>query len=168
MVEAPWFTPEELADPSISLPEANPRHDGINNLLKFAFHLRPDLAYSGSDRVLTPDTGIRGLPCITRTGGGVLRVEYVRRVDGGGLGYAVQFGSDLTNAGPGGWAEWRVRRRWTPRASGGLAAGGGRGCAAARFQQSLCAGDGHAVAVTRTPLSNGAVVIRLPREKSWE
>ena len=108
MTYAVWaasrFSPEELAEPAASGPDANPTADGIGNLLKYAFHLDPHTSYAGDARTLVPDIGIHGLPSITQTTEGVLRVEFIQRVGTSGLSYAVQFGSDLTNDAPVGWA----------------------------------------------------------------
>jgi len=98
------FSLQEMADPASSGPDANPAADGISNLLKYAFHLDPHTTYAGDARTLTPDTGIHGLPSITQTGDGILRVEFIQRVGTSGLSYTVQFGSDLTTDGPGGWS----------------------------------------------------------------
>ena len=43
-----FFTPAELADLNISGPNADPDHDGIVNLLEYAFNLRPKVSESGS------------------------------------------------------------------------------------------------------------------------
>jgi subtilase family serine protease len=84
-----------------ALPGANPSGDGINNLLKYAFGMDPNIAY-GPDRHLTPGSGTSGLPLVTMSGGR-LRIEFVRRINATDLTYTAQFGSDLTNSGPGGW-----------------------------------------------------------------
>ena len=44
------------------------------------------------------------MPSITRTGDGILRVEFIQRTGTSGLDYTVQFGSDLTADGPGAWS----------------------------------------------------------------
>lgn len=97
------FTPEELADPAISGPTANPTHDDISNLLKYAFVLDPHTACAGDARFLTPGTGTHGLPSITRTADGVLRVEFIQCPGARDLNYSVEFGSDLTENAPTGW-----------------------------------------------------------------
>ena len=107
MTYAVWaasrFSQEEMADPACSGPDGNPATDGISNLLKYASHLDPHTAYTGDTRILTPDIGIHGLPSVTRTGDGILRVEFIQRTGTTGLNYTVQFGSDLTTGRPGGW-----------------------------------------------------------------
>ena len=100
---AAGFTPEELADASISGPAANPMHDGISNLLKYASNMDPHIAYSGAARGLTPEGGLRGLPSVTRTAGGQLQVEYLQRVGATDCAYSVEFGSSLGNELPDGW-----------------------------------------------------------------
>lgn len=97
------FDAEQLADPAVSGQNADPAGDKIPNLLKYASNLEPWTHYSGASRRLTPGTGLQGLPNITRTGG-VLRVEYLRRLNANGLHYTVQFSSNLTNSGSGSWA----------------------------------------------------------------
>lgn len=60
--------------------EATPMQDGVANLLKYAFNMTltaPDVT------VLTPGTGTTGLPSVTQPSPGILRVEYLRRVDSG-------------------------------------------------------------------------------------
>ena len=97
------FSPEELADPAISGPNADPMHDGICNLLKYASNMDPRAAYSGTNRELAPATGLLGLPSVTRTSGGLLRVEYLQRVGSSGLTYTVEFNTGLTNELPDAW-----------------------------------------------------------------
>ncbi len=60
--------------------DATPMKDGVANLLKYAFNMTltaPDV------EVLTPGTGTAGLPSVTQPSPGILRVEYLRRVDSG-------------------------------------------------------------------------------------
>jgi hypothetical protein len=78
-----------------------PQGDGVTNLEKFAFNLEP----------LVPDVrhltvganGTAGLPGGVVVGG-VLRLEFLRRIAGTnpGITYTVQFGSDLS---PAGWTD---------------------------------------------------------------
>lgn len=84
-----------------ALPGANPSGDGIPNQLKYAFGMDPNIAY-GPDRILTPGTGTSGLPSITLDGGR-LRIEFVRRTGATDLTYTAQFGSGLSDSGPGAW-----------------------------------------------------------------
>lgn len=60
-------------------PMATPHHDGIPNLLKYAFAMNG----GGADiRVIAPGTGTEGLPNISVTDSGtspVLRIEFLRR-----------------------------------------------------------------------------------------
>ncbi|WP_035608328.1 lamin tail domain-containing protein [Haloferula sp. BvORR071] len=75
---------------------AEPHHDGVSNLLKYAFNLdgsNPDR------RTLTPGTGIQGLPAIIHGGSGAgttLSVEYLRRRNSG-LVYTPQLSSTLSS-----------------------------------------------------------------------
>ena len=60
--------------------DATPMKDGVANLLKYAFNMTltaPDV------EVLTPGTGTAGLPSVTQPTPGILRVEYLRKVDSG-------------------------------------------------------------------------------------
>lgn len=100
---ATGFSPEELADANISGPNANPMHDGISNLLKYASNMDPHTTYSGTARVLTPETGLSGLPSITRSAGGPLRVEFLQRVGATDCAYSVEFSTSLSNELPAGW-----------------------------------------------------------------
>jgi hypothetical protein len=76
------------------LPGAIPVKDGVKNLLKYAFNM--DL--SGPDvGVLTPVTGMAGLPRITQYGSGasgIFRYEFLRR-KGSGLVYTPRKSSTL-------------------------------------------------------------------------
>lgn len=93
-----YFTPAQLADSTITGPNADPDGDGVPNLLEYAFNLDPSFA---EPALMTAGTGLRGLPLIhpeavdgsdTR-----LTVEFVRRAAGSGAGltYTVQFSTDL-------------------------------------------------------------------------
>jgi hypothetical protein len=72
------FSPADLADSSISGPDADANRDGLVNLLHYAFNLSP---YQNGNVVLVSGTGTTGLPAIRMTteGGRKLVVEYVRR-----------------------------------------------------------------------------------------
>ncbi|MGC4013288.1 MAG: hypothetical protein QM755_02050 [Luteolibacter sp.] len=76
-----------------------PHHDGVANLLKYAFNLdgtTPDVSH------LAAGTGVRGLPSIVRAGSGAgttLNVEYVRRRNPRiGLYAAAQFHAQFLHA----------------------------------------------------------------------
>lgn len=95
-----YYAPQQINDPLTVGAAADPDGDGVANLLEFAFNLDPTFA---EQAVLTPDTGVRGLPSIrVEAGGGSqhLTVEYVRRTaaSNSGITYAAQFTGDLTNA----------------------------------------------------------------------
>lgn len=84
--------------PPLDVPSATAQADGISNALKFAFNLNPTESITGSARILTPGTGLAGLPSITRIGAGAtarLRVEYIRRILAPGLSYSVEFSSTM-------------------------------------------------------------------------
>lgn len=98
-----YYTPDEIADPAVSAPGADPDQDGVSNLLEFAFNLDPTFP---EPVVLTPASGVRGLPSIRLENAGGsqrLTVEYVRRTaaSGSGVTYAAQFAGDLA---AGDWA----------------------------------------------------------------
>ncbi len=87
-------------------PTAIPHHDGVANLLKYAFNMNlagPDVS------TLTPDSGISGLPAVTleepepgEENPPVLRIEFLRRRDSG-LIYTAEFSSNLSESGEGSW-----------------------------------------------------------------
>ena len=93
-----YFTPDQLADATVSGPNADPDGDGVANLLEFAFNLDPTFA---EPITMTTGTGLRGLPLVgtaaVAAGDTRLTVEFVRRTAGSGSGltYAAQFASDL-------------------------------------------------------------------------
>ncbi len=97
-----YFTPAQIADNTVSGPNADPDGDGVSNLLEFAFNLDPTFP---EPAVMTAGTGLRGLPLVqlatVAASDRRLTVEFVRRTAGSGSGvtYAVQFTSDLN----GGW-----------------------------------------------------------------
>jgi alpha-tubulin suppressor-like RCC1 family protein len=77
-----------------ALPGAIPFHDGVPNLLKYAFNM--NLAGPDSS-TMAPGTGNSGLPAsmlVESEGGTVLRIEYVRRKNSG-LAYEPRVSSDL-------------------------------------------------------------------------
>lgn len=79
--------------------DANPANDGINNLLKYAFNMNPNSAYSGANKNLTPN-GVSGLPLtstIAVDGSEYLQITYVRRINDNSIVYTPEFSSSLTN-----------------------------------------------------------------------
>ena len=96
--ETLYFTPDQLADATVSGPNADPDGDGVANLLEFAFNLDPTFAEPAG---MVAGTGVRGLPLVgletVAEGDQRLTVEFVRRTAGSGSGvtYAVQFATDL-------------------------------------------------------------------------
>ena len=100
-----WAAENGLAGADAS-PGAAPQRDGIPNTLKYAFNMDPTVAQNGTDRYLTPGTGVSGLPSVRLAGSGSsarLRVEFVRRRAALDIGYAVQFADGLASAGA--WQE---------------------------------------------------------------
>ena len=82
--------------------------DGLSNLEEYAFNLNPSV----SDIAVIPATGVAsvGLPrlsIVDSGSGNVLRIEFIRRKasTNSGLTYTAQFGSGLTESGPGIWAD---------------------------------------------------------------
>lgn len=96
-----WAAGYNLEGASLS-PNISPMNDGISNLLKYAFNLRPDEVASGPDRQLIPGSGVSGLPSVSLESG-FLKVEYVRRKGSPDLIYQVEFSTSLVDGGPGGW-----------------------------------------------------------------
>ena len=87
-----------LAGPTAA-PDATPHGDGVNNLLKYAFNMN----LADKDSRTMPPGGTAGLPTITtqpNTPAGILRFEFVRRIDSG-LIYTPQKSPD-----PGNPASW--------------------------------------------------------------
>ena len=85
-----YFTADELADPTISGPTADPDHDGLSNLEEYAFGLNP----CQPDAASTPQT--------VDTSSGYLTLTFIRRHDVGDLNYIVEVSDDLFtwNSGP--------------------------------------------------------------------
>ena len=81
--QAQFFSSGQLADPTVSGPSANPAHDGMVNLLKYAFGLDPTLTNATA-----------GLP-VAGQSGGALTLSYIRRHDVADLTYTVEVSSDL-------------------------------------------------------------------------
>jgi hypothetical protein len=87
-----WATSANLIAENAA-PTAIPYHDGIKNLLKYAFNLNG----GGPDLRVLPAGGTAGLPRITLDASGVepvLRVEFLRR-KGSGITYTPQRSSSL-------------------------------------------------------------------------
>ena len=99
--QSAYFTPDQLADDTVSGPNADPDGDGVPNLLEFAFNLDPTFPQPA---VMTTGTGLSGLPLIQLASVGDsdqrLTVEFVRRTaaSGSGVTYAVQFTPGLDPA----------------------------------------------------------------------
>lgn len=80
------FTADEIADASISGPAADPDHDGVNNLLEYAFGLDP-LSASRA-----------GLPSVSATrvdGADYLSITFTRSKTSGDLVYTIEASNDL-------------------------------------------------------------------------
>ena len=90
------FSPTDLLNPAISGPDADPNHDGVVNLLHFAFNLAP---FDNGSVILQPGTGTFGLPTsrVVDLGGRRLVVEYIRRKASTdpGVTYTAQFTGTL-------------------------------------------------------------------------
>ena len=90
-----WATSHSLAEATIA-PLSQPAGDGVSKLSKYAFNMNvgaPDVT------ILSPGTGIAGLPSIQIQGSGAnaaLRIEFVRRV-GSTLVYMPQKSANLTS-----------------------------------------------------------------------
>lgn len=88
-----WTAAAGLAGPAAGH-DATPFHDGVANLLKYAFHLNGG---ASDRRSLTSGGGTAGLPAFSVLGGGaqaVFRVEYLRR-KGSGVTYTPMISSTL-------------------------------------------------------------------------
>ncbi len=93
-----YFTPAEMGAPTTSGPLEDPDLDGVTNLMEFALNLDPTF---GEPVVMTPGTGVRGLPICrleNLAGADRLTIEFVRQTagSGGGLTYPVEYSSDLS------------------------------------------------------------------------
>jgi hypothetical protein len=79
-------------------PAADPDHDGVSNLLEFAYNLNPKVA----DAFPVLPNGTAGLPAAhyLTTSGGVLEIQFLRRkgTTAAGLTYTAQFTDALGNA----------------------------------------------------------------------
>jgi fibronectin-binding autotransporter adhesin len=87
---------------AIAGPTANPAGDGINNLLKYALGLNPNVA------------SVAGLPAVSNAGG-YLQMSFARNVAATDITYAVQASNDL--------ATWTSIATLAPGASGWTTAG---------------------------------------------
>ena len=114
--QAAYFTPDQIADATVSGPTADPDADGIVNLLEFAFNLDPTFA---EPAVMIAGTGLRGLPLIQAEQISAtdqrLTVEFVRRTasSGSGLTYTEQFASSLTGSAAD-WQDFEGQEMVTP------------------------------------------------------
>lgn len=94
------FTPTQLLDPNISGADADFDHDGMTNLLEYAFGTNPSLAGTGTIAVTGSAITQRGTVTTTlqNIANGVdFRAIFGRRKDyvAAGLTYTVQFSADL-------------------------------------------------------------------------
>ena len=92
-----WAASIGLAE-SDAMPDATPFHDGIQNLLKYAFNMNA----KGPDASILSESSNSGLPRTTVNGTGeqpVLRVEFLRR-KGVGLIYTAQRATSLADFEP--------------------------------------------------------------------
>ena len=79
---ATYFTAEQLADPAITGDLADPDHDGIGNLLEYAFGSNPTLA----DTSHLPTLSVQN---------GCLAISFIQRVAPTDLTYAVEVSGDM-------------------------------------------------------------------------
>ena len=98
-----WAATQDFGPGAQSAVLDDPNGDGITNLAAYAFNL---LAFNERAFVLTPTTGLAGLPHIDHTGAR-LRIEFLRRKasTSSGLTYRPQFGSALASGQPGSFAD---------------------------------------------------------------
>ena len=103
---AAWALDQDFGPGGDSGLLGDPNADGTVNLLCYAFHLPP---FPDQAVVMSPATGIRGLPSFTVQGSGSgrrLRLEFLRRKNpGNGLIYRPQFGATMATNGAGGWTD---------------------------------------------------------------
>ncbi len=87
---ATYFTAQQLADPTISGDLADPDHDGIVNLLEYAFGSNPTQA------------NVSGLPVVSMQNG-YLTISFVERIAPTDVTYAVEVSGDMStwNSGSG-------------------------------------------------------------------
>jgi acid phosphatase len=96
-----WAAAHGLAGSNSGL-NADPDHDGADNLAEFAYNLEPLVA----DSAAVTSSGTNGLPAasyLSNSSGGVLEVQFIRRKGptAVGLSYAIQFSGDLATWAPG-------------------------------------------------------------------
>ena len=104
-----WFTPTQLADPTISGPNATPENDGVTNLTKYFFDVNPA-------EVMTP-ADIAALPAVgTTTNNGLLYLTLTYRENplASGVSLQVQTSPDLQTWQP---VTPTLPRRWAPTPS---------------------------------------------------
>lgn len=94
-----FLSPVQLDDPKFYAASKDPDHDGVSNLLEYAFNLSP---VSPDVSLYDAEGGLSGLPRITRVESGgtyKLRIEYIRRtaLSAPGITYIPQFSTDLTD-----------------------------------------------------------------------
>ncbi len=87
---ATYFTPQQLADPTITGDLADPDHDGISNLLEYAFEMDPTRA------------SVSSLPVVSMQNG-YLTISFIQRIAPTDLTYTVEVSSDMNtwNSGSG-------------------------------------------------------------------
>jgi hypothetical protein len=83
---ATYFTSGQLADPTISGETANPAHDGVSNLLKYAFNLNP---------LLPARNGLPVTATTTSGGSQYLTITYTTQPQANDLTYSVQVSTNL-------------------------------------------------------------------------
>lgn len=97
MAESPFVVWINAANLPVDLsgPMHAPYGDGVVNLQKFAFNLDP--TKPDSRHLVAGMGGLAGLPVVTRSANGRLRVEFIRRKASGnpGITYRAEFSSDL-------------------------------------------------------------------------
>ncbi len=89
------FTEEELADATISDPEAIPLKDGVPNVLKFLHNINPMLAMTAEDRAALPELGLETVGEVE-----YLTLTYRDNAQATNISVEVQTSSDLQ---PGAW-----------------------------------------------------------------
>ena len=94
-----YFSPAQIADPLLSGPLADFDHDGVPNLVEYAFHLEPIF---NEQKILDAGSGVSGLPLVRKENINDeerLTIEFLRRKNSNGaaLTYVPEFSSDLTN-----------------------------------------------------------------------
>lgn len=90
------FSLDELNQPDLGGPNSDPDHDGIPNLLEFAFGLTPRAADS---------SGLPNLQLLDGPGGKSWSFSYRRRISAHGLNYVVESTGNLANWSPSAGAE---------------------------------------------------------------